>query len=169
MSDIRSPGCVILLMDESAGMGAIMSDVVSDGKASTKTNAERVATALNSLLAQLGGGPSFDVAVVGYQADSAGQVQVGCRWQGALAGREFVPTGDLAASPLRVETRTRKVPAAGGFGAAREEPVSFPVWYSPALGVKAPQIAAFNHCRELLSRWLAEAGPDPGLPLVLHV
>ncbi|HEV3002875.1 MAG TPA: hypothetical protein VGX78_00370 [Pirellulales bacterium] len=164
-----SPGCVILLLDESAGMGAAMGEVTTDGKASTRSNADRVATAVNSLLAQLALGPSFDLALVGYQADGAGLVNVGCRWSGPLAGRDFVATGELAAAPLRVETRTRKISSAGGFGVAREDPVNFPVWYAPALGVKAPQIAAFDYCRGLLTCWLAGAGPSPGLPLVVHV
>lgn len=169
MNTVGSPGCVILLLDESAGMGAVMGEVVSDGKASTKSNAERVATAVNALLKQLSDGPPFDVALIGYQADAAGQVNVGSRWGGALAGREFVPTSELAAAPLRVETRTRKIPAAGGFGVAREEQVPFPVWYAPTLGSKAPQIAAFDYCRKLLEKWQTEAGPSPGLPLVVHI
>ncbi|HUY34932.1 MAG TPA: hypothetical protein VMV69_19450 [Pirellulales bacterium] len=169
MNNPSSPGCLILLLDESAGMGAVMGEVTTDGKASIRSNAERVATAVNSLLAQLTLGPSFDLALVGYQADGAGQVNVGCRWGGALASREFVATAELASAPLQVETRTRKIPAAGGFGVAREEPVSFPVWYVPALGAKAPQIAAYDFCRGLLTRWLAGAGPMPGLPLLIHV
>ena len=54
-------------------------------------------------------------------------------------------------------------------GVAREESVEFPVWYEPQLGAKAPQIAAFEHCRGLLQRWTAEAGANPGVPLVVHV
>ena len=73
MGAVESPGCVILLLDESAGMGAVMGEIVSDGKASTRSNAERVATAVNSLLNQLSGGPSFPLALVGYQADGEHQ------------------------------------------------------------------------------------------------
>ncbi len=168
MSTAVSPGCVILLVDESAGMGAVMGEVVSDGKASTRSNADRVATAINALLKQLASGPNFDLALIGYQADAAGNVNVGSRFGGALAGRVFVATGELSAAPLRVETRTRKLGAAG-FGTSREETIEFPVWYAPTLGAKAPQIAAYNYCRELLGRWAAEAGPEAGVPLVVHV
>lgn len=169
MSTIESPGCVILLVDESAAMGAVMGEVVSDGKASTKSNAERVATAVNALLNQLSSGPDFPLALVGYQADGAGQVNVGSRLGGTLAGRDFVRTSELRGATLRVESRTRKIPAPGGLGPPREEPVEFPVWYEPRLGAKAPQIAAYNFCRELLQRWSAEAGPNPGAPLVVHI
>lgn len=163
-----NPGCVVLLIDESAGMGAVMRELTTEGKVSTKSNADRVATAVNALLKQLAAGPSFPLAIVGYQADAAGQVNVGSRWGGALAGREFVPTGELAAAPLRTESRTRKVPT-GTFGPPREESVEFPIWYAPTLGSKAPQIAAYGFCRDLISRWAADSGDEPGIPLVIHI
>lgn len=163
-----NPGCVVLLIDESAGMGAVMRELTTEGKVSTKSNADRVATAVNALLKQLASGSSFPLAIVGYQADASGQVNVGPRWAGALAGREFVPTGELAAAPLRTETRTRKIPT-GTFGPPREESVEFPVWYEPKLGSKAPQIAAYSFCRELLGRWAADAGDEPGMPLIIHI
>lgn len=169
MSIVESPGCVILLLDESAGMGAVMGEVVSDGKASTKSNAERVATAVNALLNQLADGPSFPLALVGYQSDAAGQANVGSRFGGPLAGRDFVSTAELRGAPLRIESRTRKIPAPGGMGVAREEAVEFPVWYEPRLGAKAPQIAAYDFCRGLLQRWSAEAGKNPAAPLVVHI
>lgn len=169
MSDIQTPGCVVLLVDESSGMGAVMRELTTEGKASTRPNSERVATAVNALLKQLAGGPSFDLALVGYQSDAQGQVNVGPRWGGSLAGREFVPTGELAAAPLRMESRVRKVPSPGGFGPPREESIDFPVWYAPMLGSKAPQVAAYSFCRDLISRWAAEAGRSPGTPLIVHI
>jgi hypothetical protein len=169
MNEIQSPGCVVLLVDESSGMGAVMRELTTEGKASTRPNSQRVATAVNALLKQLTAGPSFDLALVGYQSDTQGQLNVGNRWGGSLAGREFVPTGELATAPLRMESRVRKVPAPGGFGPPREETVEFPVWYEPTVGVKAPQIAAYSFCRDVIARWAAEAGPNPGTPLVLHI
>jgi hypothetical protein len=150
-------------------MGTIVADMVAGGRRAEKSNAERLATALNSLLNQLTRGPDFDVAVIGYQTDAADQVHVGSRWGGALSGREFVSTAELAAAPLRVETRTRRVNAPGGIGPSSEEAVEFPVWYAPTPGVKAPQIAAYRYCRDLLARWLAENGSAQGVPLVIHV
>jgi hypothetical protein len=167
MTAAEGPGCVVILVDESAAMRAAMGEVVADGKPSAKPTAERVATCVNSLLAQFSSGPDFDVAVVGYKTEQ-GQADVGCRWGGAFAGREFVATSELGSAPLRVENRVRKLPSSDD-GTFREETVNLPIWYAPALGEKAPQIAAYDYCRELLSRWLATAGPKPGLPLVAHV
>jgi hypothetical protein len=153
-------------VDESAAMRVAVGDVVSDGKPSAKTTSERVATCINALLAQFTNGPNFDLAVVGYKTER-GQVDVGCRWGGAFAGREFVATSELGTAPLRVENRVRKLPSPDG--TLREETGTVPVWYAPSLGETAPQIAAYDYCRELLSRWLAAAGPKPGLPVVAHV
>ncbi len=168
MSTVTGPGCVVFLMDESSGMKALMEEMTAGGK-SQLTNADRTATALNSLLKRLGGGPDFDVALVGYQADATGEVNVGSRWGGPLAGRDFVRVSELAAAPLRVETRTRKLRSSSGAGPAEEESFEFPVWYSPELGAKAPQVAAFQYVADLLERWVAGASPDAAAPLVVHV
>ena len=153
----RACGCVVFLVDESAAMDAR----VASG---TKSKAQSIATALNSLLNQLTDGPALDVAVVGYRAGAQGEEDIGSRWAATLAGRQFVPTSQLAGAPLSVETRVRKVPGSGGVGIAREETVQFPVWYVPVLGGTAGtdrrlvRTAAFEHCREMLSQWLSAAG-----------
>ncbi len=153
-------GCVLFLVDESPAMDAR----VATG---TKSKAQSVATALNSLLSQLAGGPVVDVAIVGYRTGTRSGQDVGPRWGGSLAGRRFVPSSELADAPLEVETRVRKVPGADGIGVAREETVPFPVWYVPSLGGTASRAAAFDHCRELLSEWVSSAGPGAKPPMLL--
>jgi len=154
---------VVILIDESAAMSAVMRDRLVDGTESTKTTAERAATSVNNLLRQLAEGPACDVALIGYRSDAEGHADVGCRWTGGLSGREFVPSGELAAA-ARPETRTRRVPQADG--SLVEEQVPFSVWYEPSLGSKAPQIAAFKFCRELIERRAADGG---GQAIVIHV
>ena len=153
-------GCVVFLIDESAAMDAR----VASG---TKSKAQSVATALNSLLGQLSDGPAVDVAIVGYRTGAQGGQEIGPRWGGRLAGRRFVPSGELADAPLTVETRVRKVPGAGGVGVARQENVPFPVWYVPSLGGTASRTAAFDHCRELLSEWVSSAGAGAKPPMLV--
>jgi len=153
-------GCVLFLIDESKAMDAR----VAGG---TKSKAESIATALNSLLNQLTAGPAMDVAVVGYRAARPGGDDVGPRWGGTLAGRPFVPTSELAGAPLTVETRVRKVPGSGGIGVAREESVRFPVWYVPRLGDAASRTAAFEHCRGMLSEWVSAAGGGCKPPMLV--
>ena len=154
-------GNVVLLIDESAAMDTDMARPMgSPGGASAarKSKMENVATAINSLLNNLADGADIDVAVVGYRSTNDGTTEVGCRWSGQLEGRQFVPASELRASPATVEQRTRKIPGAGGF--SEEETVDFPIWYQPETGDKAPQIAAFEYCAELLS---TRAGTGPSI------
>jgi len=155
-----SAGCVVFLMDESAAMDAR----VADG---TKSKADSIATALNSLLHQLTAGPRLDLAVVGYRRAADGREDIGCRWGGPLAGRTFVAGAELAAAPLAVEQRVRKVSAPGGVGVAREETVPFPVWYVPTLGAAASRVAAYQYCLDLLSAWAAAPGERTRPPLLV--
>jgi hypothetical protein len=154
---------IVLLLDESAGMSSVMRDKTADGTESVQTNAQRVATSVNNLLRQLAEGPASDIAVIGYRSDGEGQADVGTRFPAALAGMDFVSSVDLPGA-AKVEQRSRKIPQPDG--SLHEERVPFSVWYEPSLGSKAPQIAAFKFCRDLVNRRRAERG---GRGIVVHV
>jgi len=143
---------VLFLIDESSALAAR----VAEG---TKPKAECFANALNALLSQLAAGPPIDVALVGYRLADDGKADVGCRWGGPLAGRQLVGTSELAAAPLAVENRVRKIPGPGGYGVTREESVRFPIWYVPLLGAPGPRRAALEFCRDLL---IGKGGGDSG-------
>jgi hypothetical protein len=159
--ETRAAGVVVFLIDESAALEARIAG-------GTKSKAESIATALNSLLNQLASGRAIDIALVGYRAGPDGQADVGVRWAGPLAGRKFVSSPQLPAAPLAVEQRTRKVPAAGG-GVAREEQVPFPVWYRPVLGGALARARALEECLPLLQEWTKSAGPWVRPPLLVHL
>lgn len=154
-------GCVVILVDESAATDVPVSDE------SPRKKSVVLATTINSLCNRLSQGPDFDLALVGYRKKGDEGPNVGCRWSGPLAGREFVPTSELAASPVTVEERTRRVP--DPLGGMQEQTVDFPIWYQPTVGGEAPHTAAFEYCRELISRWAANVGAEAGQPLVLNV
>ncbi|HID78875.1 MAG TPA: hypothetical protein EYP56_23125 [Planctomycetaceae bacterium] len=135
----------------------------------TKSKAQTAATAINRLLAQLAGGPPVDCALVGYRSWPDGQPDVGCRWQGPLAGCGFVSTSRLADAPLAIEERVRKVPSPGGVGPGQQETVKFPVWYVPELGGPLPVEQAVPFCRQLLRQACADQGPPVQPPLVIHL
>lgn len=159
--------CVVLLIDESAAMSAVMRDKLPDGSLSTKTNAERVATSINNLIRQLANGPSCQVTVIGYRTDEAGQADVGCRWPTGAAGTEFLQSSDLNEFAV-IEQRTKKVPRPDG--SLDEVSIDFPVWYTPVVKGKAPQIAAFKYTADLLKRWAAgHAAENCGQPIVIHI
>ena len=160
----RATRCVVILLDESVAMTAVIRDRVADGGVATKTNSDRIATAVNSLLRHLSDGPPCEIALVGYGANAAGEEDVGSRWRGELEGREFVPSRDLGPAAT-IEKRTRKVPTPDG-GVA-EEVVDFPVWYQPRQCVLSPQAAAFRFVAQILDR--RKAAGEVGQPIIVHI
>lgn len=154
---------VVILVDESSAMSSVMRDKLADGTESLQSNAQRVATSVNNLLRQIADGPHCDVAVVGYRSDAEGKADVGIRWPASLFGSEFVSSAQLHAA-ARVEHRTRKLPQADG--TVLEDSVPFFVWYEPSLGAKAPQIAAFAFCKDLVHRRTTDRG---GRGILVHV
>ena len=166
---IQSPGCVILLIDESSALDAPVQEDSQQAAAQPKKKSESIATAINAMLRRLSETADFDVALVGYKTDGADQPLVGSRWGGSLEGQDFVSLADVGAAPVVVETRNRKVPNPAGFGPPVDEPIEFPVWYQPELDGKSPQVAAFTYCQELLNSWIEQAGPNPGMPVIIHI
>ncbi len=144
---------VVFLIDESDSLR----ECIAGG---TKSKAESIATALNSLLNQLVSVADLEVAVAGYRGDPGGGADVGCRWRGPLAGRRFVPTTALADAPLVVENRVRSLgsprPGPGVLGAPpgapgqQEETVRFPIWYVPQIGGSILPELGYAYCRHLV-------------------
>ncbi len=134
-------GRVVFLIDESEALRTCIAG-------GTKTKAESIATAVNSLLNQLTTVADLEVAVAGYRGERPWGADVGCRWGGPLAGRRFVCTGELAAAPLTVETRTRRLSAM--FAGAQDETVQFPIWYAPQLGESVFPVLGYGYCRHLV-------------------
>ena len=170
MSGEECPGCLILLVDESAAMES----PCQDGKANlvgnqAKRKSEAIASTLNTLIRQLGAGPSFDIALVGYRTDAEGNASTRSCWGGEFAGRDFVALSELAANPLKVEKRSRKLPDPTSLTGFREEMVDFPVWYVSECSGTAPQIKALQRSQELLTAWQAGQTGACRAPLVLHL
>ena len=140
-SESRVDGRVVFLIDESE----TLCECIAGG---TKSKAESISTALNSLLNQLVAVADLEVAVAGYRGDPSGGADVGCRWGGPLAGRRFVPTAALAAAPLLVENRTRQLPVS--MPGKQEESVRFPIWYVPRLGGGIFPVLGYAYCRHLV-------------------
>lgn len=170
MSGEDCPGCLILLVDESAAMESLC----QDGKANLignqpKRKADAIAATLNSLIRQLSAGPDFEVALVGYHTDAEGNAIASSCWRGELAGRDFVLLSEAAAHPVKVEQRTRKLPDPTSISGFREEMVDFPVWYTPQNLGTAPQIKAFQHCQDLLRNWQTGQASSNHVPLIVHL
>ena len=142
----QNPACIVFLVDQSLSMDKPF------GAQPDKRKADGVADAINRLLQTLcikcgradGIREFFVVGVIGYGAT------VKSALGGPLAGRGLVPIGELARSPIRVETRTRHIP--DGAGGIVPQALKFPVWFEPVANGKTPMTRAL----ELASGWVRD-------------
>lgn len=146
-----------------------MADPVPMGNSSgSQRKADFVADVINRLLSELaircakdeGVRNYFHLGLIGYGASVASGLQ------GLLAGRDVVPISDVAMSPLRLETRSKKVP--DGAGGLVEQTVKFPVWIEPTASGGTPMCEAIQKGSALVRQWLQEH-PTCFPPIVLHV
>ncbi len=157
-----NPTCFLFLLDQSKSMLG----PISGGQG--KTKADAVADSLNRLLYTLvlrcvwGQNvlDRFHVGVLGYGR------QVFPALGGALAGRELVPIGELARSPLRVEQRTTLVQ--DGHSGQVEQIVKMPVWLDPAGSGKTPMCQCLERAAQVVSRYLLEH-PTCYPPVVINL
>jgi len=157
-----NPTCFVFLLDQSASM----QDQIGSGEGQRKCDV--VADALNRLLFELGIKCAkeegvrdyFHVAVIGYGAT------VEPALSGPLAGRELVPLSEVAASPTRLESRSKKVP--DGAGGLVDQEVKFPVWVDSVANGGTPMSTALSRAHSIVSRWLVD---HPGCfpPVVLNL
>lgn len=104
----------------------------------------------------------YNVSILGYGSG------VGVAFGGALSGREMVSMQELADNPIRVETRTKKVP--DGAGGLVEQQVKFPVWVEPYASGGTPMVAALNQVQQILEKWYADPQHKSCFPpTVLHI
>ena len=103
----------------------------------------------------------FHVGVVAYGGEDARN-----GFDGALGDEALHAISRLAEAPLRVETRTKKVP--GLDGDAVEQTVRFPVWFEPQGKGKTSMCAGLKAAVEILEQWCA-AHPTAFPPTILHV
>ncbi|WP_298349734.1 vWA domain-containing protein [Ferrimicrobium sp.] len=157
-----NPTCFVFLVDQSGSM----QDLIGSGEGQRKCDV--VADALNRLLSELcikcakeeGVRDYFYVGVIGYGTT------VGPVLSGPLANRDLVPLSEIASSPARLESRSKKVP--DGAGGLVEQDVRFPVWVDPVANGGTPMSAALTRARSIVAAWLVD---HPGCfpPVVLNL
>lgn len=158
-----NPTSFVFLLDQSASM----QDSIGNGEGQRKCDV--VADALNRLLSELtikcakeeGVRDYFSVSVMGY-----GGSNVGPALAGPLAGRILVPLSEIAASPARLENRSKKVP--DGAGGLVEQEVKFPVWVDPVASGGTPMVSALTRAQSVVSGWLNEH-PSCFPPVILNL
>jgi hypothetical protein len=155
------PTCLLFVIDQSGSM--------SDGLEAGATKANFLADVLNRSLMELvircrkaeGVLNYFDVGVIAYSGRG-----VGPGFGGALAGSHLCEIAALARSPVRVETRKKRVP--DNAGGLVETEVKFPVWFDPEASGGTPMCAALRMAGDLLADWCREH-PHSFPPTVMHV
>jgi hypothetical protein len=103
----------------------------------------------------------FDVGVIAYSGDSATP-----GFGGALSGIHICDIASLAQSPLRVETRKRKV--SDGAGGLVETEVKFPVWFDPTASGGTPMRTGLEMGAALIADWCREHERSFP-PTIIHV
>jgi hypothetical protein len=157
-----NPTCFVILLDQSASM----QDQIGSGEGQRKCDV--VADAVNRLLFELGIKCAkeegvrdyFYVAVIGYGADVAPALA------GPLAGRELVPLSEIAASPARLESRSKKIP--DGAGGLVDQEIRFPIWVDPVANGGTPMSSALRRAQSLVATWLVDH-PRCFPPVVLNL
>ena len=153
-----NPTCFLFLIDQSKSMLGPLAGAGSSSKAAAV--ASSVNHLLYSLVLRCVWGSSvmdrFHVGVIGYGA------QVGPALGGALAGRELVPIGEVARSPLRVEQEAQTNLD------GTTQTVRKPIWFEPTGGGQTPMCAAFRLAASWMAGFLLEH-PDCFPPVVINI
>jgi hypothetical protein len=158
-----NPTCFVFVIDQSGSM----SDAFGAGEGGGR-KADFVADVVNRTLHDLVIRCTkteeirnyYYISVIGY----GGSVQPALA--GALAGRDVVPIAELADSPARVDTRTKKV--ADGAGGLVDQQIRFPVWVESTSGGGTPMCAALDLAQGIVSQWVSEH-PNGFPPTILHL
>jgi hypothetical protein len=157
-----NPSCFIFLIDQSFSMNDPIPG--SDGIRKCDSVADAINRLLHTLVLKCARGEGirnfYEVAVIGYGAE------VAPAFSGKLAGRDIVPISEVAASPARVEERTKQVD--NGSGEMISKKVKVPVWFEPKAKGTTPMGQALDLACKLLADWTAaHQGSYP--PIVINI
>ena len=158
-----SPSAFVFIIDQSGSMA----DKIPNSDP-PKRKCDAVADAINNLLRNLslkcarpeGVRDYYYVGVIGYGTN------VGPAWSGALANKELMPLSELAASPAKVEERSKKVD--DGAGGLVEQKVKFPVWFEPVANGGTPMCRGLSIANQWIDAWL-KGHPSCFPPIVIHI
>ena len=155
------PTAILMVVDQSTSMGHRL--------ASGQTKSAFLADVLNKTLYTLitncskadGVRDYFDVGVVAYSGDGARN-----GFDGELGERPLNAVSRLAETPLRVETRVKKIH--GERDQILEQQVKFPIWFDPKNRGKTSMCAGLSMAVEVVRNWCVDH-PTAFPPTVLHV
>lgn len=157
-----NPSCFVFLIDQSGSMVEPIAG--SDNRRKCDSVADAINRLLHNLIIKCARGEGvrnfYEVGVIGYGA------QVGPAFSGKLTGRDIVPIAEVAASPARVEERTKEVDDGAGGTITRK--VKFPIWFEPMARGTTPMGQALLMAHKLLAEWVARH-PNSYPPIVINI
>ena len=155
------PTCFLFLIDQSASM----SDELESGVSKSGFLADVLNKTLMELVIQCRKAEGildyFDIGVLAYSG-----VSVKPAFGGKLSGAHLSQVSTIAKTPLRVETRRKKVH--DGAGGIVETEVKFPVWFDPEAGGGTPMCAGLRMAGNLVGDW-CNSHLHSFPPTVLHI
>jgi hypothetical protein len=155
------PTAILMLIDQSTSMGHRL--------ASGQTKSAFLADVLNKTLYTVitncskadGVRDYFEIGVIAYSGDGARN-----GFEGALGAHLLHPVSRLAESPLRIETRKKKI--RGEADQIFEQEIKFPIWFDPKSRGKTSMCAGLSMALDILRDWCS-GHPTAFPPTVLHV
>jgi len=158
-----NPTCILFLIDQSGSM-----EDPFGNSTSPLSKAEQVATITNRFLQNLvvrcakseGVRDYFDVGVIGYGSST------GFALRGALEGAGVTPISRIAASPLRVDERTKKTD--DGAGGLVDQTVKFPIWFDAVANGGTPMTQALGLAQEAVQEFV-QKHPACFPPMVINI
>ena len=156
-----NPTAFMFLIDQSRSMAEKMD--------AGESKAQFVADVLNKTLFQLitrcsradGVQDYFDIGVLAYNGTG-----VRSGFGGALSAGSLHPISSLAARPLRIEERSKRVP--DGAGGLVDQTVKFPVWFETVSDGDTPMCEGFRKTTEALFSW-CNSHLKSYPPTIIHV
>ena len=156
-----SPTAILMVVDQSTSMSQRLSGGQSKAAFLADVLNKTLYTIITSCSKSDGVRDYFHVGVVAYSGENARN-----GFQGPLGEEALHVVSRLAETPLRVETRTKKVP--GPNGDVSEQAVRFPIWFEPRSHGKTSMCAGLDAAIEIIQDWCA-THPSAFPPTVLHV
>lgn len=158
----RNPSCFVFLIDQSGSMKEPFSSYSGVSKAVAV--AESINRFLMELILLCRDGPQVKdrhhVGVIGYGGTAKSLLR------STSTGRDLVTISEIAASPIRVENRVRKID--DGHGGHVEQSYKFPVWFDPQYGHTTVMEDALNLARRCVTEFLKEF-PHCYPPIVINI
>ena len=156
------PIIFVLLIDQSKSMS---DHIQSNPKAPKKS--EFIAEAVNKIFQALlvsasedfGFRRYYQIGVIGYGSEVTKPLA------DLFPGQDLVWIDDLAANPLRIETREKK--ESDGAGGILTIEITFPVWIEPVANGISSMRAAFRHALDILENHLNQH-PNPIPPTIIN-